>query len=124
MSQTALTPVTLKENNYAVTAGDLNITLTAMDASNGNSFVATGQEILLFANTDTSTHTITITSTADTIGRTDSSLTTYTVPVASGGTSGISIIQMKYLTGWIGAGSVVTMSTSSALVKVAVLRYQ
>jgi hypothetical protein len=124
MSQTVLTPITLKENNYAVTAGDLNITLTAMDASNGNSFPATGQEILLFANTDTATHTVTITSTGDTIGRTDSSLTSYTVPVASGGASGISAVQMKLLTGWIQAGSVVYLATSSALVKVAVLRYQ
>ena len=120
----ALTPVTLKENNYAVVAGDLNIVAAAMDASNGNQFVATGQEILLFLNTDTSTHTFTITSVADNLGRLDTALTTYVVPVAVGGLSGVSALQMKSLAGWIQAGQVVTMTTSSALLKVAVLRYQ
>jgi len=79
--QTALTPVQLKQNNYAVVAGDLTITPVAMDASNGNSFVATGKEVLLFQNTDSATHTITITSVADPYGRTDSSLTTYLLAV-------------------------------------------
>jgi hypothetical protein len=95
-----------------------------MDAVNGNSFVATGQEILLFENTDTVTHTVTISSVPDALGRSDVSLTTYTVPVAVGGTSGLSAIQMKSLAGWLQAGGVIFLTTNSALIKIVVLRYQ
>jgi len=119
MSQTALTVVTLKPNNYAVVAGDLLITPAAMDAANGNSFVATGQEVLVFQNTDSSPHTVTVTSVADALGRTDASLTAYSIPATS-----IASIQMKSLAGWLQPGSLVFLATSSALVKVAVLRYQ
>ena len=118
--QTALTPVQLKQNNYAVVAGDLTITPVAMDASNGNSFVATGKEVLLFQNTDSATHTITITSVADPYGRKDSSLTTYLLAV----TPALEAIEMSQLQGWQGAGSLVTLTTTSAQVKIAVLRHQ
>ena len=121
---TPLTVVTLKQNNYAVVAGDLNLTPVATDAVNGNSFPATGKEVVLLLNTDTVTHTITITSTADNYGRLDTSLTTYTVPVAAGGLSGLSVIEMTTLNGWVSAGQLVTMSSSSALVKIVVLRHQ
>ena len=115
--QTALTPVVLKINNYAVQAGDLVITPVAMDASNGNSFPATGQEVLFFQNSDSSAHTVTVTSVADPYGRTDSSLTTYSIAG-----SGFAFIQMKQLQGWLETGALVYLVTSSALVKVAVLR--
>jgi hypothetical protein len=121
---TPLSVVTLKQNNYAVVAGDLNVTPAAMDAGAGNSFVATGKEVLVFMNTDTATHTVTITSVTDPYGRLDTSLTTYTVPVAAGGTSGISAIEMSQTNGWTGAGSLVSMTTSSALIKIMVLRHQ
>jgi hypothetical protein len=121
---TPLTVVVLKQNNYAVVAGDLNITPAAMDATNGNSFTATGKEVLVFLNTDTATHTVTITSTSDSYGRTDTSLTTYVVPVAVGGLSGISAIEMTQINGWVQSGQTVNMTTSSALVKIAVLRHQ
>lgn len=42
MSQTALTTVVLKQNNYAVAAGDLAVAPAAMDASNGNSYAFRG----------------------------------------------------------------------------------
>ena len=115
---TALTPVQLKLNNYAVLAGDLTLTFTAMDASNGNSYAATGQEVLIFNNTDSSAHTITINSVADSLGRTDTSLTSYSIAA-----NGFISIQMKFLPGWI-SGGLVTMTTTSALVKVAVVRWQ
>jgi hypothetical protein len=119
MAQTALTVVTLKQNNYAVVAGDLAVALAAMDASNGNSYVATGKEILFFQNGDTSAHTITITSAPDALGRSDSSLTAYSIAA-----SGFAAIEMSALTGWLETGSLVYLATSSALVKVAVLRFQ
>jgi hypothetical protein len=121
---TPLVVVTLKQNNYAVVAGDLNLTPAAMDAVNGNSFTATGKEVLLFINTDTVTHTVTVTSTSDSLGRLDTSLTTYTVPVAVGGLSGLAAVEMTNMNGWIQSGQTVNMTTSSALVKISVLRHQ
>lgn len=121
---TPLTVVTLKQNNYQVVAGDLNLTPVATDAVNGNSFPATGKEVVLLLNTDTATHTVTITSTADPYGRLDTSLTTYTVPIAVGGLSGVSIIEMSTLNGWVQSGQTVNMTSSSALVKIVVLRHQ
>ena len=117
MPQTALTPVQLKQDNYAVQAGDLTITPAAADAVNGNSFVATGSEILLIQNTDASPHNITITSVADSIGRTDSSLTNYSCPANS-----ISMIQISQLAGWIQAGQVINLLAASALLHISVLR--
>ena len=119
MSQTPLTVITLKPNNYAVVAGDLAAAMTAMDAVNGNSFQATGQEILFFQNSGGSTYTITISSVPDNLGRSDSSLTTYSIL-----TAGFAAIQMKSLAGWIQSGGLVYLACSNAAVKVAVLRYQ
>ena len=118
MTYTVLSPIQLKLDNYAVVAGDLAITFTAMDASNGNSFAATGEEILIFNNTDSAAHTITINSVADSLGRSDVSLTSYSIPATS-----FAAIQMKFLPGWVSDG-VISMTTTSALVKVAVLRWQ
>jgi type II secretory pathway component PulF len=119
MSQTLLTPVTLKPNNYAVVAGDLAVVPVVMDASNGNSFVATGQEIIFFQNSDASAHTVTVTSVGDQLGRLDTSLTAYSIPA-----NGFAFVQMKALSGWLEPGSLVFLATSSALVKVSILRYQ
>lgn len=116
---TSLTPVVLKQNNYAVQAADLTITFTSCDNVNGNSFVATGQEILLVQNTDSATHTFTVSSTADNYGRLDTSLTGYTVLVSPG----IVGVQMKQLNGWVSTGNTVTLACNSALLKFSVLRY-
>jgi hypothetical protein len=118
MSQTALAVVPLKQNNYAVQAGDLAAAFVAMDASNGNSYLATGQEVLVFQNTDSVAHTVTITSVPDALGRSDTSLTSYSIPANS-----FAAIQMKTLLGWIESGQLIYLATSSALVKVAALRY-
>lgn len=117
MAQTALTPIQLKIDNYAVSAGDLAITFTASDTTNGNSFPATGKEILLIQNTDASAHTFTVTSVADPLGRTDTSLTSYSVPANS-----IAGIQMSQLGGWIQSNGNVNLASSSALLKFSVLR--
>lgn len=120
MAQTPLTVVQLKQNNYAVVAGDLTITPAAMDAANGNSFIATGKEVLIFANTDSTAHAVTVTSVADPYGRSDSSLIGYSMAISPG----LEMIEMSQLQGWAGSGSLVTMTTTSALVKVAVVRHQ
>lgn len=116
---TALTTVVLKQNNYAVVAGDLTLTFTACDNTNGNSFVSTGREIILAQNTDTSSHTFTVSSVADALGRSDTSLTNYSLPASS-----TSAIEMKYQTGWIqSAGQTVNLTCSSNLIKYAVVQF-
>lgn len=121
---TALTPNAFKQNNYPVVAGDLTLASVAMDATNGNSFIWTGREVLVFLNTDASAHTITINSVADPFGRLDTSLTTYSIPAVASGKSGVAVIEFSQGQGWIGSGNVVTMTTSSALIYVGVERYQ
>lgn len=117
--QTPLTTVILKQNNYAVQAGDLTVAFVAMDATNGNSFYATGREILIVQNSDASTHTFTVSSVADSLGRTDASLTSYTVAG-----NGFAAVQFKSLSGWIQpGGQTVYLTTSSALLKIAVVQW-
>jgi hypothetical protein len=118
MSITALTVNQLKQNNYAVVAGDLTVAQTALDATNGNSFVATGKEVLVIQNTDAAAHTFTLTSVPDSLGRSDASLTSYSVAASS-----FVAIQMNQLAGWIqSSDGTVHMTTSSALLKITVLR--
>lgn len=69
----------------SVAPGALDVTKTAADVSNKNSFTATGAEVLYAENTDTVTHTITITSTPDERNRT-ADVTAYTL-AANGGVS-------------------------------------
>lgn len=114
---TALTTTILVQNNIAVTAGGLNLTFTACDATNGNSFVSTGREVLLVQNSGGSAYTFTITSVADPFGRTDTSLTAYSLAA-----SAVAAIQMKYQPGWASSG-VISMTCSNAAVKYAVLQY-
>jgi hypothetical protein len=116
MSRTALTVAQLKQNNYAVQAGDLVVTPAAMDNTNGNTFAATGNEILLFQNSDSASHTITISSVADALGRTGD-IATYAIAAGV-----IAAIEMKQLAGWLQSGGVVNLTASSALVLCAVLR--
>lgn len=118
MAQTPLTPVQLKVDNYAVVAGDLALTFTASDTVNGNSFPATGKEILLVQNTDTVAHNFGIASVADPLGRTDSSLSAYSVPAST-----VCAIQMSQLGGWIQSNGSVNLTSTSNLLKFAVLRY-
>lgn len=117
MAQTALVKTPLKNNNYAVVAGDLTVTMVASDAANGNSFVPTGREILIVSNTDVSPRTFTVTSVADALGRVDTSLVAYSVAAGA-----IVAINMSILTGWA-SGGLVTMTSSNALLKFGVLVY-
>ncbi len=53
----------------SISAGDLTLAFVGADTSNGNSFKLTGREVLLAYNSDASAHHLTITSTADSRGR-------------------------------------------------------
>jgi len=118
-AQTPLTPVQLKLNNYAVQAGDLTVNFVACDATNGNSFPVTGQEILMVQNSGASAYTFTVSSVADPYGRTDTSLTAYSV--AAGG---VSAVELKQILGWAQTGQVVYLSCSNVAIKFAIERFQ
>lgn len=120
---TALTTQVLVQNNVAVTANQLALTLTACDAVNGNSFISTGREVIIADNTDSTAHTFTVSSVPDQLGRSDTSLTNYSL-AASGTTGSFSVIQFKWQTGWLqSGGQVVNMTCSSNLIKFAILQY-
>jgi hypothetical protein len=118
-TQTPLTPAALKLNNYAVQAGDLTVSFAACDATNGNSFAVTGQEIFLVQNSGASAYTFTISSVADNFGRLDTSLTNYSVAA-----SGITAIELKYLLGWAQTGQVMVTTCSNVALKFAIVRFQ
>ena len=106
-------------------ADDVPVTLDASqlfcDATNGNSFYSTGQEVLLVQNADgASAHTFTVASVPDAAGRTDTSLTNYSVA-----TSGFTAIQLKnWSNGWYQSGGQnIYLSCTSTQLKFAVLRY-
>jgi hypothetical protein len=114
---TALSTIVLVQNNVAVTAGQLVLTFTACDNVNGNSFVSTGREVLLVNNTAGSSGTFTVTSVPDALGRSDTTLTAYSV--AAGAIVGV---QMKYQAGWI-SGASISLACSAATMKFAVVQY-
>lgn len=79
MSRTALTPV-IPVGPYpaSVGAGALVASFAACDSSNGNSFPLTGHEILELRNSDSSAHTVTISSVPDSRNRPDD-ITAYSI---------------------------------------------
>lgn len=114
---TALTTIVLIQNNVAVSAGQLTITWTACDNVNGNSFTSTGREILLVNNTAGSSGTFTVSSVPDSLGRSDTSLTAYSLAAA-----GYAAVQMKFTTGWLQSGGTINLSCSAATMKFAVIQ--
>jgi hypothetical protein len=117
---TALSTQVLLQNNAQITAGTLALTFTACDNTNGNSFLATGREIIIAQNTDSSPHAFTITPVADPYGGTNTTLTAYSL-AATGSAGSTSAIQMKYLIGW-SSGGVISMTCTSALIKFAIIQ--
>jgi len=115
MARTALPVTSLKQDNYAVQAGDLAVPF-ASDTVNFNEFAASGQEILLAQNTDASPHTFTVTSVADHMGRTQD-IAAYSVPANT-----TAAIQMSTLEGWKQTDGNIYLSSSDATLKFAVIR--
>lgn len=119
-AQTTLTIQPLKENNYNVQAGDLTLTWTACDNVNGNAFTSTGHEILLVNNTDgAGAHTFTVTSVPDALGRSDTSLTGYSVAI-----NGFAMIYTISLNGWKQNTGQIFLACNSNLIKFAVIQTQ
>lgn len=103
----------------AVSAGQLALTFTAADNVNGNSFALTGHEILIVDNTDVGAQTVTITSVADSRGRTQD-VTAYSMAAGTfaafsfrGGTEG-----------WKQSDGTVHITASAAAVKFAIIYAQ
>lgn len=115
MARTTLAVTQLKQNNYAVQAGDLAVPF-ASDVANGNQFAANGTEFLLVQNTDAAAHTFTVTSVADHLGRT-ADIATYSVPANSS-----AAIQMSTIEGWRQSDGNIYLSSSHASLTFAVAR--
>lgn len=116
-AQTALTPITLKQNNYLVQPGDLAVTETACDNVNGNLFPFTGKEILWVHNTDVGTQTFTVTSVADSLGRTGD------INAYSMATGTFAAIDLTQIAGWKQTSGNLLLACSAATVKFVVLRH-
>jgi hypothetical protein len=113
MSRTALTPQS-PPASWATALAVL--TLAALDASNGNSFPATGREVVIFQNTDSGSQTATISSVGDNEGRTGDML----LAMAAGS---FAISPMLPLNGWKQTDGNIYISTTSANIKAAVVRF-
>lgn len=119
-AQTPLTVQTLKENNYAVQAGDLTLTFTACDNVNGNSFASTGKEVLIVQNSDAAgAHTFTVTSVPDSLGRSDTTLTGYSLPLST-----FAVIYVNTIAGWKQGTGLILLACNSNLIKFAVVQVQ
>lgn len=118
MARTAITVQTLTGPfPGTVSANGLDITWTAGDAVNDNSFVATGREILLVRNDNVGAQTFDLTAIADPYNRTVS-ITSYSL-----GASEYCAIALTSTRGWRQTdGSVYIDNVSSADLKFAVLR--
>ena len=122
--RTELNSVTLAQNNYAVQPGDLTLTAgsdspfvpatIASDPINGNSFVPTGNEILLVQNIDIVDHTFTAVSSQDKLGRTSD--LSYTVTAGS-----LAVFEYSVLEGWIQPDGMVYVNASDESILFAVL---
>lgn len=116
-TRVALTPQNLRKNNYAVVAGDLKVNLAAADPTNKEKIPFTGKEILVIQNIGVSSHTITLTSIADSAGRLDTSLTAYAIPAGE-----IHIIELAQVAGWNQTGNFLFLEANHAEVKWGVVK--
>lgn len=118
MARTEITVQEVDAPFAAVSANSLDFTFGAMDAANGNYFACTGRELILFQNTDAGAQTVTIDSVDDERGRQED-ITTYSLAAAEFAAAGVGLTNSK---GWKQSNGQIYLDTSSANVKVAVLR--
>jgi hypothetical protein len=118
MARTAITVQDIDAPFAAVTAGSMDFTFAALDAVNGNYFPCTGREIILFENTDVGAQTVIIDSVADEKNR-ESDIAAYSLAANDFVAVGVALTNRK---GWKQSNGQIYIDTSSANVKVAVLR--
>lgn len=113
MTLTALTPIAPlgPYPGAALIAGALAAAFAACDAANGNDFPLTGHEILELRNTDTAPHTVTISSSPDSRGRT-ADITAYSIPASAD----VAFSFLSGTEGWLETDGTCHFTASSALV--------
>jgi hypothetical protein len=112
----AQTPVGPFPAGGAVSAAALKITLTAADTSNQNKAPFSGKDVLLAYNSDTGSHTITITSAPDEHGR-SADISSYSIPAGE-----IHMFSFRQGgAGWQQADGNIYFQANDATVKFAVL---
>jgi hypothetical protein len=118
MPRTALTPQSPPGSYPALPlgAGTADIAFTAADATNFNSFVSTGRELLLVNNPSASAYTVTVHSVADPLKRTGD-ITTYSVAAGK-----VSMLGPFLQSGWLQSDGTVWVDGSNAALLFAVLR--
>lgn len=119
MPRTALTPISIlgPYPTLPVSATTLNLTMSAADVANGNSFLSTGKEILVVQNTDSGAHTITLGSIADALKRTGD-ITSYSV-----GAGLIAAFNFTGLNGgWVQTDGTINVNANDVSIKFAVIR--
>lgn len=115
---TPITPTGPYPPNGVVGATALNITETATDNVNGNSFPLTGHDVLLLHNTDVSARTVTISSAPDQRGRT-ADITAYSIPAGV-----IAAFHFRGAQdGWAQTDGTIHFTTSNALIKAFILTF-
>lgn len=104
--------------NGTIGAGAADLTWTAADVSNSNSFTMSGKEIIYVWNTDASAHTVTLTSAPDQLGRTKD-ITAYSV-----GASKIARFGPFATLGWKQSTGKFHLQANDTTVKFAIVRGQ
>lgn len=103
---------------YSTIAADgADVTMTAGDASNGNDFVSSGDEIVIVQNTHaTLAYTVTFTSVADSLNRTGD-ITAYSLAAGD-----IAVFGPFPAHGWRYTGNKIRVTVSNASVKIGLKR--
>lgn len=116
MTATALPIVAVKDSFDAVGALGLNYVYTAADVANGNSFGCTGHEVVVAQNTDSGSHTVTISSAPDAYGR-SGDITSYALAAGL-----FAVLPFFTVAGWRQSDGTIHIQANDATVKFAVLR--
>lgn len=112
MARTDLTAIAAP-GSYA-TSGTA-ITWTAADATNGNQFTLTGKQLVLVYNSDTSAHSVTVTSSADEYGRSGD------ITAESVAAGAYKMFGPFKLPGWVQTDGNLYLSADSATISFAVI---
>lgn len=117
MPQTLLTPITpLGPYPGPVSAGQLAVAFQAADAVNGNSWNFGSRDLLIIFNSDTVAQTVTISSVADTFGRSQD-ITTYSLAAGT-----FAAFYITSSVGWKQSDNTVHLAASAATIKYGVFR--
>jgi hypothetical protein len=118
MAETAITVQTAKTPFEVVSAGGLDFTLAAADASNGNKYQVTGREILVMYNSDASPQTVTINSVNDEKNR-DGDIAAYSLAAGDYALFAGGLTNSK---GWKQTDGTITLTVSDAGILLAAIR--